>query len=100
MKKFFGLILLIACAGLLFRPSAHPKYEPLPVPISNNAVASVKSRGSLLLYSMMGIGPKKTWDAISNSGYIARSDRYREMGRGAFGSGDGRASGGRGGRRA
>ena len=32
------------------------RFEPLPVPISNNAVASVKSRGSLLLYSMMGIG--------------------------------------------
>ena len=66
--------------GSLFAAD-QPKFEPLPVPISNNAVASVKSRGSLLLYSMMGMGPKKTWDAISNSGYMIDSEsRYRQMG--------------------
>jgi N-acetylneuraminic acid mutarotase len=73
MKKFFGLVLLITCAGLLSAVSL-PKYEPLPAPVSNNAVASVKTRGSLLLYSMMGLGPKKTWDATSNAAYSLDTD--------------------------
>ncbi len=69
MKKSFGFVFLILLGGLLFAADP-PKFEPLPVPLSNNAVASVKSRGSLLLYSMMGIGAKKTWDATSNSAYL------------------------------
>jgi N-acetylneuraminic acid mutarotase len=73
MKKCLGFILLILLCGFLFAAD-QPKFEPLPVPLSNNAVASVKSRGSLLLYSMMGIGPKKTWDATSNSAYMLDSE--------------------------
>lgn len=73
MKTCFGFVLLILLGGFLLAAD-QPKFEPLPVPISNNAVASVKSRGSLLLYSLMGIGPKKTWDAISNSGYMIDSE--------------------------
>ena len=73
MKKCLGFILLIVLGGFLFAAD-QSRFEPLPVPISNNAVASVKSRGSLLLYSMMGMGPKKTWDAASNSGYMLDSE--------------------------
>src|SRR3984893_4453981 len=73
MKRHCGFVLLIACAGLLFAVPL-PKYEPLPAPLSNNAVASVKSRGSLLLFSMMGMGPKKTWDATSNAAYSLDPD--------------------------
>jgi len=73
MKKCLGVILLIVLGGFLFAAD-QSRFEPLPVPMSNNAVASVKSRGSLLLYSMMGMGPKKTWDAISNSGYMLDSE--------------------------
>jgi N-acetylneuraminic acid mutarotase len=73
MKKCLGFILLMLLGGSL-SAADQPKFEPLPVPLSNNAVASVKSRGSLLLYSLMGIGPKKTWDAISNSGYMIDSE--------------------------
>jgi len=69
MKKCFGFILLILLGGFLLAAD-QPKFEPLPVPLSNNAVASVKSRGSLLLYSIMGMGPKKTWDAASNAAYM------------------------------
>jgi len=68
MKKLSGFLLLIILGGLLFAAS-ESKFEPLPVPVSNNAVASVKSRGRLLLLSFMGIGPKKTWDAITNTAY-------------------------------
>ena len=73
MKKHFGFLLLIGFAGILFAVPL-PKYEPLPAPFSNNAVASVKSRGSLLLYSLMGMGPKKTWDSTSNSAYVLDPD--------------------------
>ena len=63
MQKRFGFVLLILLAGFLFAEEP-VKFDPLPVPVTNNAVASVKSRGSLLLYSLMGMGAKKTWDAI------------------------------------
>jgi N-acetylneuraminic acid mutarotase len=69
MKKCLGFILLILLCGFLLAAD-EPKIEPLPVPLSNNAVAIVKSRGNLLLYSMMGMGAKKTWDATSNSAYM------------------------------
>ena len=48
--------------------------QPLPAPLSNNAVASLKARGGLRLYSVMGIGPKKTWDAVSNAVYALNPD--------------------------
>jgi N-acetylneuraminic acid mutarotase len=73
MKRFLAFILLFSLAALLFAVPL-PKFEPLPTPLSNNAVAQVKSRGSLLLYSFMGIGAKKTWDAISNAGYYLDPD--------------------------
>jgi N-acetylneuraminic acid mutarotase len=73
MKKCFGFVLPLLLGGLLFAADLR-KFDPLPVPLSNNAVASVKSRGSLLLYSMMGIGPKKTWDATYNSAYLLDPD--------------------------
>jgi len=73
MKKCLGFVLLIVLGGFLFAAD-QPKFEPLPVPLSSNAVAGVKSRGSLLLYSLMGMGPKKTWDATSNSAYMLDSD--------------------------
>src|SRR5713101_4002611 len=85
MKRYFGLVLLIAFAGLLFAAPL-PKYEPLPSPLSNNAVASVKTRGSLLLFSLMGMGPKKNLGRDLQPGLFARHG-YWEMGRGAFGSG-------------
>lgn len=73
MKKHFGIVLLVAVAELLFGVPL-PKYEPLPAPLCNNAVASVKTRGSLLLFSLMGMGPKKTWDATSNAAYSLDTD--------------------------
>jgi hypothetical protein len=42
---------------------------PLPEPVSNNAVTSAKSGKHDGWYSFMGIGPKKTWDAITNAAY-------------------------------
>jgi N-acetylneuraminic acid mutarotase len=82
MKKHFGFVLLITFAGLLFAvPAPLPTFEPLPVPLSNNAVAMVKSRGALQLYSLMGIGPKKVWDATSNAAYALdpETGKWTEM---------------------
>ncbi|MGH9544225.1 MAG: hypothetical protein ACRD23_03315, partial [Terriglobales bacterium] len=63
MHKPFGFFLPVLLCGFLFAEEPL-KFDPLPVPLTNNAVASVKSRGSLMLYSLMGMGAKKTWDAV------------------------------------
>jgi N-acetylneuraminic acid mutarotase len=53
----------------------------LPVPLSNNAVASLKAGKRQLLFSFMGIGSKKTWNAITNSAYSLElgSDHWIEL---------------------
>ena len=43
---------------------------PMPVAVTSNAVASLK--GGLELYSLMGIGTKKTWDDVTNKVYMLR----------------------------
>jgi N-acetylneuraminic acid mutarotase len=43
---------------------------PLPLPSSNNAVASVKTGKHEGFYSFMGIGEKKTWDSITNRAFV------------------------------
>jgi N-acetylneuraminic acid mutarotase len=74
MKRHFRFALVIILGGKLLAAAQLPKFDPLPSPLSNNAVASVKSRGTLLLFSLMGIGPKKTWDATSNAAYSLDPD--------------------------
>lgn len=67
MKKLLPFLLL-ALAGFLFAiPDA--VVAPLPDPLSDNAVASLKVHGQIVLFSFMGIGPKKTWDAVSTGSY-------------------------------
>ena len=46
-----------------------PKLSPLPAPVSSNAVAISHDAGGARIFSFMGIGPKKTWDAITTSAY-------------------------------
>ncbi len=46
-----------------------PKLSPLPAPVSNNAVAISHDEGGPRIFSFMGIGPKKTWDAVTTSAY-------------------------------
>jgi N-acetylneuraminic acid mutarotase len=43
--------------------------DPLPDPVSNNAVAELRVHWQLLLYSFMGMGAKKTGDAITNTAF-------------------------------
>ena len=68
MKKLLAFFLLFFFGGWL-SAAADSGVDPLPDPVSNNAVAMVKVRGQLLLFSFMGIGPKKTSDAITSSAF-------------------------------
>jgi N-acetylneuraminic acid mutarotase len=79
MKRYFGFLLLILLGGLLFAAEL-PKFDPLPVPLSNNAVATVKSRGALLLFTFMGMGAKKTWEAATNTAYTLDPDNGKWVG--------------------
>ena len=72
-NKLLPVLVLIACTGALVAVDA-PQYDPLPEQVSNNAVAAMRSRGELLLFSFMGLGPKKTWDAVTNNAYILNTE--------------------------
>lgn len=65
--------LLPALFCLLLVAGRHPVEEatpsPLPAPVSNNAVAISHDEGRSRIYSFMGIGPKKTWNAVTASAY-------------------------------
>ena len=68
MKKLFACLLLVLLSGLLCAAN-DAAVDPLPDPVSNNAVAMLKVHGQLLLFSFMGIGVKKTADAITNTAF-------------------------------
>jgi len=61
------LIVLFFLPGV---PTAFAQVEALPVPLSNNAVAGARLGKHEGLYSFMGIGAKKSWDAITNKSYV------------------------------
>jgi len=67
MRKLPAFLLLVLCAVVLLAAD-QPKIPPMPAAVSGNAVASLKS--GLEVYSLMGVGPKKTWDDISNKVYV------------------------------
>jgi len=67
MNKQFMLLSVLLVAQIL--PAAEPQFDPLPIPLSNNAVAMVKVGQKLEVFSLMGIGPKKTWDSITNKAF-------------------------------
>jgi N-acetylneuraminic acid mutarotase len=67
MKRALLLLTLLLAAALL--PAAdQPKLSNMPAAVSSNAVAAL--RGGLELFSIMGIGPRKTWDDVTNRVYI------------------------------
>jgi N-acetylneuraminic acid mutarotase len=67
MKKFIAFTLLLLVAGV--SSAVDSVVDPLPDPVSNNAVAMLKVHGELMLFSFMGIGAKKTPDAITNTAF-------------------------------
>jgi N-acetylneuraminic acid mutarotase len=68
MKKCF-FILTVFCL-MQWARIAESQVPPLPVPLSNNAVASLKIGKHEVLFSFMGIGAKKTWNSITNAAYM------------------------------
>src|SRR5690242_9634729 len=73
MRRIFAPAVLLA-VSCLCPAASDSKLAPLPVPVSNNAVASLKVHGRSQIFSFMGIGPKKTWDVITNAAYALDLD--------------------------
>jgi N-acetylneuraminic acid mutarotase len=69
MKKLAVFLLPVLCAVFLLAAD-QGKVPPMPVAVSSNAVASLQN--GLEIYSLMGIGTKKTWDDISAKMYVLR----------------------------
>ena len=67
---YFFLILMTR-----LQAAEEPRLSPLPAPLSNNAVAISHDEGGSRIFSFMGIGPKKTWDAITTSAYEMNPDK-------------------------
>src|SRR5258705_8920855 len=66
MKK----ILLISTLLLsVLSAVAEEQYQPMPLPLTNNAVAAVRIDGQLLVYSLMGLGAQKDWKSVTNAAY-------------------------------
>ncbi len=59
--------MLLLCAAVVLGAN-DPKLPSMPAAVSSNAVASLKN--GLELFSLMGVGPKKAWDDITNEVYI------------------------------
>jgi N-acetylneuraminic acid mutarotase len=68
MKRFSPALLFVLLVATL-KAAEEPKLSPLPVALSNNAVAISHDGRDSKIFSFMGIGPKKTWDAITNQAF-------------------------------
>jgi len=68
LPKLLPAFLCLLLVGQL-RAADETKLTPLPAPVSNNAVAISHDSGGPKIFSFMGIGPKKTWDAVTTSAY-------------------------------
>lgn len=64
--------------SLLLLAADEPKIPAMPNAVTSNAVASL--RGGIEVYSLMGLGTKKTWDDVSNKMYelALRSGKWIE----------------------
>ena len=66
MWKILLLILALAL-NVTSALAAEEQLQPLPIPVSNNAVVGIKVNGQLLVYSMMGLGSKKSWNSVTSA---------------------------------
>ncbi len=67
MKSLPAFVLLVLGAAILLHASGEPKFPSMPVPVSSSAVATLK--GGFDLFSIMGLGPRKSWDDVTNMVY-------------------------------
>jgi N-acetylneuraminic acid mutarotase len=72
MKKLSAVFFLMFWAATVLGQD-EPKFPPMPAAVSSNAVASLK--GGFELFSLMGVGPKKNWDDVTNQVYIMTMTR-------------------------
>jgi N-acetylneuraminic acid mutarotase len=68
MKKSPFLLALLLCTAVALGADDKKNIPNMPAAVSGNAVASLKD--GLELFSMMGVGPRKTWDDVTNQVYI------------------------------
>src|SRR5437660_6228557 len=68
MSKILLLILALAL-NVTHATATEEQLQPVPVPVSNNAVVGIKVNGQLLVYSMMGLGSKKSWNSVTSACY-------------------------------
>lgn len=64
------LFLLPVLAAVLLQAADQPKIPPMPEALTENAVASL--RNGIEVFSLMGIGTKRTWDSVTNKVYLLR----------------------------
>lgn len=69
MTKRLAHLIPVFCA-LALLAADQPKVPAMPDAVTDNAVASLK--GGLEVYSLMGIGTKKTWDTITNKMFMLK----------------------------
>ncbi len=67
MKKF-AVLVPVLLGAVIGRGADDKKLPSMPAAVSGNAVASLKD--GLELFSIMGVGPKKTWNDVTNQIYI------------------------------
>ena len=67
MKKIPAFFLLVLWTASVMGQD-EPRFPPMPAAVSSNAVASLK--GGFQIFSLMGVGPKKNWDDVTNQMYI------------------------------
>jgi N-acetylneuraminic acid mutarotase len=65
-KKAFILVML--CAATLLSADDQKKIPPMPAAVSGNAVAVLEN--GLEIVSLMGIGPKRKWNDVTNKVFI------------------------------
>ena len=69
MTKLSWFFLPILGAAFLWA-AEEPKIPPMPNAVTSNAVVGLKS--GIEVYSLMGIGTKRTWDDVTNKVYVLR----------------------------
>jgi len=69
MKKLFPALLFLFLASTV-KAADEPKLSPLPIAVSNNAVVLTHTGKEAKIFSFMGMGTKKTWDAITNQAFV------------------------------
>jgi len=75
MKKLPFFIALLLWSSAMPGADDQKKIPPMPAAVSGNAIASLKD--GLELFSIMGVGPKKAWDDVTNQVYVMDLARAR-----------------------